>query len=85
MLLIMVSAGALGLVLCHDVLFTWPVREIAAWVRCRLDSRRGRPIQGLRPGDGFMVPAVPSSAGPGAGGFARPAGSRRPSPARPIG
>ena len=64
MLLIMVSTGALGLVLCHDLLFTWPVREIAAWVRCRLDSRRAATIQGLRPGDGFMVPVVPSSAVP---------------------
>ena len=40
MLLIMVSAGAFGLVLCLDVLFTWPVREFSTWVRCRLDRRR---------------------------------------------
>ncbi|MGA9926063.1 MAG: DNA translocase FtsK 4TM domain-containing protein [Isosphaeraceae bacterium] len=61
MLLIMVSAGAFGLVLCLDVLFTWPVREFSTWVRCRLDRRRADKDQGLRPGEGFMLPASPSS------------------------
>ena len=60
MLLIMVSAGAFGLVLCHDVL-TWPVREASTWVRCRLDRRRAGKGQALRPGEGFMLPAAPSS------------------------
>ncbi len=59
MLLIMVSAGAFGLVLCHDVLFTWPVREVSAWVRSRLDRRRAGMAkgQGPRPEEGFMLPA----------------------------
>ena len=61
MLLIMVSAGAFGLVLCLDVLFTWPVREVSTWVRCRLDRRRAGKDQALRPGEGFMLPASPSS------------------------
>ncbi|MGC1723547.1 MAG: DNA translocase FtsK 4TM domain-containing protein [Isosphaeraceae bacterium] len=60
MLLIMVSAGAFGLELCHDVL-TWPVREVSTWVRCRLDRRRAGKGQALRPGEGFMLPAAPSS------------------------
>ncbi|MGA7498571.1 MAG: DNA translocase FtsK 4TM domain-containing protein [Isosphaeraceae bacterium] len=60
MLLIMVSAGAFGLELCHDVL-TWPVREASTWVRCRLDRRRAGKGQALRPGEGFMLPAAPSS------------------------
>ncbi len=58
MLLIMVSTGAFGLVLCHDVLFTWPVRELSTWVRQRLDSRRGGKGQGLRPGEDFVLPAA---------------------------
>ena len=61
MLLIMVSAWAFGLVLCHDVLFTWPVREVSTWVRSRLDRRRAGKGQGPRPGEGFMLPAAPSS------------------------
>ena len=58
MLLIMVSTGAFGLVLCHDVLFTWPVREISTWLRQRLDSRRAGKGQGLRPGEDFVLPAA---------------------------
>ena len=60
MLLIMVAAGASGLVLCHDVVFTWPVQEATAWIRSRLGRRRAGKGAGLRPGDGLMVP---SSAG----------------------
>ncbi|MBV8129713.1 MAG: DNA translocase FtsK 4TM domain-containing protein [Planctomycetaceae bacterium] len=60
MLLIMVSAGTFGLVLCHDVL-TWPVREASTWARSRLDRRRAGKGQALRPGEGFMLPAAPSS------------------------
>ncbi len=56
MLLILVSAGALGLILCHDVLFTWPVREVATWLR-----RRGGKGQGVRPGEGIELPDEPGT------------------------
>src|SRR5208337_2545301 len=56
MLLIMVSAWAFGLVLCHDVLFTWPVREVSTWVRSRLDRRRAGKGQGPRP----ALPGLPA-------------------------
>ena len=79
MLLIMVSAGVFGLVLCHDVLFTWPVREVSTWVRCRLDRRRAGKAQRLRPGEGFMLPAVRRARRlETPAGLARSAGSPRP-------
>ena len=46
MLLIMVSAGVFGLVLCHDVLFTWPVRDVSTWVRSRFANRARRQAPG---------------------------------------
>ena len=44
MLLLMVSAGAFGLVLCHDVLFTWPVaggRDLGAGAAGPSSGRQG--------------------------------------------
>jgi S-DNA-T family DNA segregation ATPase FtsK/SpoIIIE len=60
MLLIMVSVGALGLLLCQDVLFVWPAREVASWAR-RLNGLRARRVRRPRPGDDLIIPAVPSS------------------------
>ncbi len=60
MLLIMLAGGAFGLVLSHDVLFTWPFRELVTWVRMR--GRRGQSVNpsGLRPGENVL----PSIANP---------------------
>jgi S-DNA-T family DNA segregation ATPase FtsK/SpoIIIE len=56
MLLIMLAAGAAGLVLCHDVVLTWPAQEATAWVRTRVLRRRAVKGADLRPGDGLIVP-----------------------------
>jgi S-DNA-T family DNA segregation ATPase FtsK/SpoIIIE len=61
MLLIMVSAGVFGLVFCHDVLFTWPVREVSAWVRGRFGRQRAGNVPALRPGEGYLLPTAPGS------------------------
>jgi len=61
MLLIMVSAGVFGLVLCHDVLFTWPAREVSAWVRGRFGRQRAGKVPALRPGEGYLLPTAPGS------------------------
>ncbi len=71
MLLIMLSAGAFGLMLCHEALFTWPVREVSARVRGWYGRIRGA-APGQRPGPpalgdwpakgtvGEVVPALPA-------------------------
>ncbi|MFO0888361.1 MAG: DNA translocase FtsK 4TM domain-containing protein [Isosphaeraceae bacterium] len=56
MLLILLAAGVFGIVLSHDVLFTWPIRELSAWTR-RL-GRRGV-VAGpsvARPGESLLPP-----------------------------
>ena len=51
MLLILLSAGVFGLLLCHELLFTWPVRDLLAWVR-RMPGRRGSAgVPAVRAGD----------------------------------
>lgn len=79
MLLIMVSAGVFGLVLCHDVLFTWPVRDVSTWVRGRLGGKRGEKLPATRPAEGFVVP--PSGEDRPAPGAALPAFPELPRPA----
>jgi S-DNA-T family DNA segregation ATPase FtsK/SpoIIIE len=59
MLLIMLSAGAFGALLCHDVLFTWPLRVVAVWVREPFRRQRGTKIAGMLPREAFSA----SSAG----------------------
>ena len=76
MLLIMVSAGVFGLVLCHDVLFTWPVREVSTWVRGRFDRRGGK--AGAATGRGLRAARLSELAGRDAAGLARSAGAPRP-------
>jgi S-DNA-T family DNA segregation ATPase FtsK/SpoIIIE len=51
MLLILLAVGVFGVVLAHEALFTWPVREIVAWSRLR---RAGKAAP--RPADGFLSP-----------------------------
>ena len=73
----MVSAGVFGLVLCHDVLFTWPVRDVSTWVRAGLGGSAAR--QGCPRCDretGFVVPPSgewPAGSGPCRGLPALPA------------
>ena len=78
--------GSSAWLLCHDVLFTWPVQEVSTWVRSRLDRRRRR--HGRR--------SLPARRGVACSGRSpeldwsrrcRPcplAGSPRPAPARPT-
>jgi S-DNA-T family DNA segregation ATPase FtsK/SpoIIIE len=61
MLLIMISAGAFGFLLCHEVLFVWPAREVASWARCLMNGIRAGKVQRPRPGGDLIIPAVPSS------------------------
>jgi S-DNA-T family DNA segregation ATPase FtsK/SpoIIIE len=82
MLLIMLAAGVLGLVLCQDVLITWPAHDVRAWLRSRLSRRPAAKAASPRPGDGLLAPG-PAGDWPVAGtvGEALPA---RPALVRPA-
>jgi S-DNA-T family DNA segregation ATPase FtsK/SpoIIIE len=56
MLLILLAAAAFGLVLAHEVLLAWPVRDLTAWLRLRTRPGRGPKPGGLRPGEAVMPP-----------------------------
>ncbi|QEH38361.1 DNA translocase FtsK [Aquisphaera giovannonii] len=66
MLLLMAAAGATGAVLCHDVLFTWPLRELSAWARGRLGRRRPAPADYAVPAAGGerLLHSLPSAPRP---------------------
>jgi DNA segregation ATPase FtsK/SpoIIIE, S-DNA-T family len=59
MLLFLSAAGLSGLVLCFDVLFTWPLRELAAWLRWVLARKRRRREAPMPAAEGLSLPAVP--------------------------
>jgi S-DNA-T family DNA segregation ATPase FtsK/SpoIIIE len=59
MLLFLGAAGLSGLVLCLDVLFTWPLRELAAWLRWVLARKRSRAGAPVPAAGGLALPAVP--------------------------
>ena len=57
MLLLMLSAGVFGLVLCHEVIFTWPIREISVRVR-RLYALTPPIEAGRAASEGLPAPAL---------------------------
>ena len=59
MLLIMLSAGVFGLLLCHELFFTWPVRDLLAWVRQMPGHRGSASVPAVRAGDESAAAALP--------------------------
>lgn len=49
--LILVAAGSVGLVLCHDVLLVWPIRELMLATRGHRDTGSASPGYHSAPGD----------------------------------
>ncbi|WP_165219626.1 FtsK/SpoIIIE family DNA translocase [Aquisphaera insulae] len=66
MLLLMLAAGITGVALCHEVMFTWPLREVSAWARERFGRRRPAPAEYLLPAAGGerVVHSLPSAPRP---------------------
>jgi S-DNA-T family DNA segregation ATPase FtsK/SpoIIIE len=53
MLLIMLSALVFGILLCHDVVFTWPARVVTAWVRVHFRRPWPTKVAGMLPCEAF--------------------------------
>jgi S-DNA-T family DNA segregation ATPase FtsK/SpoIIIE len=59
MLLLLLSAGVFGLLLCHEFLFLWPARDLWGWLQQILGRRGPASVPALRASDEPPAAALP--------------------------